>query len=101
MTVHFVQWVWWLCVRTCVPPPPLSLVFSSASVATNWTYQSGGSASVVSANGVLFVASGEGILSAVNATTGAALWSVELGERTESSPALVNGAVIVGSDNYL
>lgn len=74
---------------------------AQSSVATNWTYQSGGSASVVSANGVLFVASGEGILSAVNATTGAALWSVELGERTESSPALVNGAVIIGSDNYL
>lgn len=73
---------------------------SQSSVATNWTFQAGGSGPVVGANGLLYVVSGEGVLSALNASTGASVWSAELGERSQTSPALAPGSVIVGSDNY-
>jgi outer membrane protein assembly factor BamB len=53
------------------------------------------------ANGVVYVGSGAfgspGNLYALNATTGALLWSYTTGYMLVSSPAVANGAVYVGS----
>jgi outer membrane protein assembly factor BamB len=51
------------------------------------------------ANGVVYVGSVEGIVYALNANTGARLWSFATGREVESSPAIANGVVYVGSDD--
>jgi outer membrane protein assembly factor BamB len=65
-----------------------------------WTSDAGGSVPVLGADGVLFVASGEGLVSGLNATTGASVWSTSMADRSSSSPALVNGFVVCGCDDY-
>jgi outer membrane protein assembly factor BamB len=51
------------------------------------------------ANGVVYVGSGNDNVYALNATTGAELWSFATGgEVFSSSPAVANGMVYVGSD---
>jgi outer membrane protein assembly factor BamB len=51
------------------------------------------------ANGVMYVGSVEGVVYALNASTGAKLWSFATGGEVESSPAIANGVVYVGSDD--
>jgi outer membrane protein assembly factor BamB len=51
------------------------------------------------ANGVVYVGSVEGIVYALNASTGAKLWTFATGGDVESSPAVANGVVYVGSDD--
>ena len=49
------------------------------------------------ANGVVYVGSGDGNVYALNAKTGALLWSYNTGDVC-SSPAVANGVVYVGSE---
>jgi glucose dehydrogenase len=51
------------------------------------------------ANGVVYVGSDDGDLYALNASTGAILWSYTTGGPVTSSPAVVNGVVYVGSSD--
>ena len=50
------------------------------------------------ANGVLYVGSLDGNIFAVNASTGAPLWSHNLGGHVWSAPTVVNGMLFTGSD---
>jgi outer membrane protein assembly factor BamB len=49
-------------------------------------------------NGVVFVGSGDNVY-ALKASTGAKLWSFATGGVVESSPAVANGVVYVGSED--
>ena len=49
------------------------------------------------ANGVVYVGSNDGNVYALNASTGAMLWSYTTGGGVYSSPAVANGVVYVGS----
>jgi outer membrane protein assembly factor BamB len=51
------------------------------------------------ANGVVYVGSDDNNLYALNATTGAKLWSYTTGGYVDSSPSVVKGVVYVGSDD--
>jgi outer membrane protein assembly factor BamB len=51
------------------------------------------------ANGVVYVGSEDNNVYALNAKTGAKLWSYSTGSFVESSPAVANGVVYVGSDD--
>ena len=51
------------------------------------------------ANGVVYVGSADGNVYALNASTGAKLWSYATGSYVESSPAVANGVVYGASDN--
>jgi outer membrane protein assembly factor BamB len=51
------------------------------------------------ANGVVYVGSFDGNVYALNASTGAELWSFPTGSYVTSSPAVANGVVYVGSNN--
>jgi outer membrane protein assembly factor BamB len=51
------------------------------------------------ANGVVYVGSDDGNLYALDAGTGAKLWSYAAGG-VDSSPTVVNGVVYVGSDDH-
>lgn len=66
-----------------------------------WTYSTGDGydieSSVVVANGVLYFGSDNQNLYALNATTGALLWSFPTGYEVVGSPVVANGKVIIGS----
>jgi len=62
-----------------------------------YTLNGGSNSSPAVANGVVYFPAGDGNLIALNASTGALLWSYTIG--SESSPAVVNGMVYVGSDD--
>ncbi len=79
---------------------PYENVLSPANVGglqLDWSYRTGGaiSSSPVVANGAVYVASTDGNLYALNATTGALLWSFPGG----GSPAVANGVAYVSSGN--
>ena len=48
-------------------------------------------------NGVVYVGSDDGKVYALNAATGAKMWSYTTDDYVSSSPAVVNGVVYVGS----
>ena len=50
-------------------------------------------------NGVVYICSGDGNVSALNASTGAKLWSYQSLGRVLDSPAVANGVVYFGSDD--
>ena len=52
------------------------------------------------ANGVVYVGSFDAKVYALNATTGATLWTATTGGDVISSPAVANGVVYVGSDGH-
>jgi len=52
------------------------------------------------ANGVVYVASEDGKLYALNASTGALLWNYVTNRRVQGSPAVANGAVYIGSFDH-
>jgi outer membrane protein assembly factor BamB len=66
---------------------PYENVLSAASV----------SSSPAVANGVIYIGSGDGNVYALNARTGAKLWSYPTGNFVDSSPAVANGVIYVGS----
>ena len=49
------------------------------------------------ANGVVYIGSEDDNVYALNASTGAKLWSYDTGNKVESSPAVANGVVYVGT----
>jgi outer membrane protein assembly factor BamB len=52
------------------------------------------------ANGVVYVGSFDSNVYALNASTGAKLWSYYIGGEVYSSPAVANGVVYVGRHNH-
>src|SRR5207344_2567233 len=65
-----------------------------------WSSTTGGPvffSSPAVANGVAYVGSADGNLYALNASTGAFLWSYTTGSFVGSSPAVANGVAYVGS----
>ena len=50
-------------------------------------------------NGVVYIGSDDSNLYALNASTGAKLWSYATGAAVQSSPAVANGVVYFGSDD--
>ena len=48
-------------------------------------------------NGVVYIGSGDGNVYALDASTGATLWSYDTGDPAQSSPAVVNGVVYINS----
>ncbi len=49
------------------------------------------------ANGVVYVGSSDDNVYALNASTGALLWKYTTGNYVDSSPAVANGVVYIGS----
>jgi eukaryotic-like serine/threonine-protein kinase len=69
-----------------------------------WTFSTNGriAASPAVVDGVVYVASLDGYLYAIDANTGSQRWSIAIqtGSYLESSPAVVNGVVYIGSSDY-
>ena len=55
--------------------------------------------SPVVANGVVYAGSDDNSVYALNARTGAKLWSYATGKPVQSSPAVANGMIYVGSED--
>ena len=67
-----------------------------------WHFETGGgvTASPAVANGAVYIASGDGNVYALDATTGDELWHFDTGGPLASSPAIANGVVFIkGFDN--
>ncbi len=78
-------------------------VHNVGSLQPKWRYNLGyatTSSSPTVANGVLYIGALDGTVYALNASTGAKLWSYKTGGRVDSSPAVANGVVYVGSYDY-
>ena len=69
-----------------------------------WTFSTNGriAASPAVVDGVVYVASLDGYLYAIDANTSSQRWSIAIqtGSYLESSPAVVNGVVYIGSSDY-
>ena len=78
-------------------PPSLYAMSEGGIMMWQYTLNGGSNSSPAVANGVVYFPAGDGNLIALNASTGALLWSYTIG--SESSPAVVNGMVYVGSDD--
>jgi outer membrane protein assembly factor BamB len=72
-----------------------------SGLSLNWYLPTGGNvdSSPAVVNGVVYVGSADDNIYALNAATGAKLWSFTTGNSVESSPAVVNGVVYIGSDD--
>jgi outer membrane protein assembly factor BamB len=69
----------------------------SASGSPGWSFSASGQVSGVAVgNGLVFFTSGDGILHALNATTGVTAWTYTMASGLASSPAVANGVVYVG-----
>jgi hypothetical protein len=84
---------------------PFENVLSRSNVSgvkPDWrvTGQYGGSSPTV-ANGVVYIGSGNGRLYALDAATGAKLWSFPTGSQIGSSPAVANGVIYIASRKVL
>jgi outer membrane protein assembly factor BamB len=83
---------------------PYENVLGRANVSSlTMRWQTSSTGSVVSSptvtGGVVYAASLDGSVYAVNATTGRAVWTTNVGSPVSSSPELVNGLVFVGSQS--
>jgi outer membrane protein assembly factor BamB len=68
------------------------------NLSLKWSYTTGGwDSSPAVANGVVYVGSGDDNVYALDANTGAKLWSYLTDSLVNSSPAVANGVVYVGS----
>jgi len=85
---------------------PYENVLSPANVAAldqAWSYPTGADLAYSSpavVNGVLYAGSDSGNVYALNASTGARLWSYATGSQVDSSPAVANGVAYVGSNDH-
>lgn len=71
------------------------------SLRLKWQRATGGGFSAPAVvNGVVYVGSGTPNVYALNASSGAKLWSYKTGEFVASSPAVANGVVYVGSEDF-
>jgi PGF-pre-PGF domain-containing protein len=70
---------------------------TSVSQLWNFTTENYVESSPAVANGIVYVGSDDGNVSALNASTGAQIWNFTTGGEVYSSPAVVNGTVYVGS----
>ena len=64
-----------------------------------WQNAVAGNSSPAVVNGVVYIGSNDDNVYALNATTGAKLWSFATGGPVTSSPAVVNGVVYIGSSD--
>lgn len=70
-----------------------------SNLVLDWRYNTGGSPSAVFVNGIVYASSSGGnFVYALNATTGAYLWSYPI--TSYFSPTVANGVVYVGSEDY-
>ncbi len=65
-----------------------------------WKTGVGGAYPPIVANGVVYVGTVNDAVYALNARTGASLWSYTTGNSIISSPAVVNGVLYVTSEDY-
>jgi outer membrane protein assembly factor BamB len=63
-------------------------------------YKSGSLSASAVVNGVVYFGSDDGSVYALNANTGATLWSYATAGQVDSSPAVVNGVVYIGSNDH-
>jgi outer membrane protein assembly factor BamB len=83
---------------------PYENVLSASDVARlglDWRFPASVSSSTAVANGVVYAGSDDGHVYALNAATGAKLWSFRTAGVVVSSPAVANGVVYVGSFDNL
>ncbi|HJT59580.1 MAG TPA: PQQ-binding-like beta-propeller repeat protein [Ktedonobacteraceae bacterium] len=67
---------------------------------TRWTYpMSSVFSSPAVANGIVYVADGNGIVYALDAANGSERWTFQAQQNIASSPTVVNGVVYIGSDD--
>ena len=71
-----------------------------SGLVVDWTATTGNpyfnQSSPAVANGVVYICSSDGELHAFNASTGATIWTVNIGLGATTSPAVANGVVYVG-----
>ncbi len=69
---------------------------------TLWVFKTSGKiwSSPAVANGIVYIASLDGNVYAINAKTGVEIWSYSIGSQTFSSPAVANNLVYIGSDDH-
>jgi outer membrane protein assembly factor BamB len=80
---------------------PYETVLSVSSVGglkPKWTFTTIGSSPAV-ANGVVYIGSHDDNVYALNASTGAKLWSYTTGLFVDASPAVANGVVYIASED--
>ncbi len=77
-------------------------VKSVGNLHLKWSYATGGrvESSPAVANGVVYIGSLDRTVYALNASTGALLWSSTIRRWGISSPAVANGVVYIGSDDH-
>ncbi len=86
---------------------PYEAILSPANVGNlvlDWKYATGGAltfASATVASGVVYIGSDDGNLYALDAGTGAVVWSYATGDYVSSVPAVANGMVYFASRNTL
>ena len=74
-------------------------VHNVGSLVHKWSYVTSVGSSPTVADGVVYVGSDDFNVYALNAHTGAKLWSYATGDTVDSSPAVANGVVYVGSQD--
>ena len=76
-------------------------VHNVGKMVPKWSYAfGGGRSSPAVANGVVYVGSDDYNVYALNAKTGAELWSDTTGFWVESSPVVANGVVYINGDDF-
>ncbi len=86
------------------PPTPLTSIVSPVAIAQSWSSNLGKSAGAhfvnlkpVAADGRVFTASHDGVVSAVDAKSGSVVWQVNTNTRLGGGPGVGDGLVLVGS----
>lgn len=81
--------------------PYENVVTGGTNLVLRWSFSTGGSipGSPAVAGGIVYTASEDGTVYALNATTGALVWRYTTGGAIVSSPAVSNGLVLVGSED--
>jgi outer membrane protein assembly factor BamB len=64
----------------------------------DWSVSGGSASSPAVVDGVVYVGDANGAVHALNAATGAEMWSYNTGDIVDSSPAVVNGVVYIPSE---
>ena len=80
------------------PGSPISYALNASTEKLLWNSTVGGDSSPAISNGVAYVGSSGGLY-ALNASSGATIWSYKTGNYVFSSPAIANGMVYAGSTN--
>jgi len=94
---------WWSMFRHDLTHAGYSVSTAPLTNQLLWSYATGNSVAYSSPavlNGVVYVGSDDDYVYALDAATGAYIWSYKTGGSVDSSPAVVNGIVYVGSEDH-